>query len=55
MFGASTNTRELILGNVTCWTGDHEALKRAVCFKEAIDTHVQCIIHDKPQISLINN
>ena len=49
MFGGSTNARELILDNVTHWTGDHDSLKRAVCFKEAIDFQVQRIIHDDPQ------
>ena len=55
MFGNSTHARELILGNVTRWTGDHDALKRAVCFKEAIDFQVQRAIHDNPQISLIHD
>jgi hypothetical protein len=55
IFGSSTTARELILGNVTRWTGDHDALKRAVLFKEAIDFHIQRIIHDEPSTSLIND
>jgi len=55
MFGNSTNARELILGNVRRWTGDHDALKRAVCFKEAIDFQVQRAIHDDTWVSLVHD
>lgn len=52
MIGNSTNTREVILGNITWWTGDHDALKRAVCSKEEIDFQVQQAVHDYPRHSL---
>ena len=55
MVGSSTTARELILGNVTRWTGDHDALKRAICFKDAIDFHILRLIHDDSHHSLIDD
>lgn len=39
--GSGKQTRQLILGNVTKWTDDYDALSRALEFRQAIDLHLQ--------------
>jgi len=40
----TTQARELILGNVTRWTGDYDGLERALQFRYAISFHVENLI-----------
>ncbi|KAH8151914.1 uncharacterized protein LAJ45_03907 [Morchella importuna] len=55
MAGSGKQARQLILGNVTRWTGDYDALSRALEFRQAIDLHFQMLIMDDPKITISND
>lgn len=55
MLGKTKQAREMILGNVTCWMEDFDALTRALFFRHAIDFHTHQVIVKDFKSTLVKN